>query len=152
MGIFDGHDVASADEDPFRLGVGTHETTISAVKTMDWQDGRRSLVVTFSGDDNKSFDRMLGLPIDTDDEAQAKQKLSFIHRFLKDLEIPPNEMNDIEGPELIGMETIITLKQKGEWLNMVGLKLKKGGSAYVSVPAGKTAGASDYGIDTEPDF
>lgn len=164
-GFFNELDIASAADDPFRLEPGIYETVITEVKVVTIENGerkgRQSLVVTFSATEGdhkgKSVDRYLTIP-DKKFESEEKfnKNLSWLKSFLKRLEIPESRMNSVGPDDLLGLEVVVTLKQKGDYVNIVKEQLKRSGMsrsedgddpfADTRTPSATTADFDDFDL------
>lgn len=119
MSLFGDLDVASANDDPFKIPPNTYNCTVTAVKVGPTKAGDKvgmTLVYTiqdgeFAGDDITEW-KEIPQPADpqnlTKEESRA---LSFLKQRLLNLEVPEDKMNSVSDDDLVGMEVYVTTKE-----------------------------------------
>lgn len=133
MSLFEGLDVASAADDPFKIPPNTYAATVTAVKVGPTKAGDKigmTLVYTiqegdFEGDDITEW-KEIPQPADprnlTKDEARA---LSWLKQRLLNLDIPEDRMNSVSDDDLVGLDVYVTTKEgKNGYTNVQKVELQ----------------------------
>jgi hypothetical protein len=133
MSLFEGLDVASAADDPFKIPPNTYSCTVTAVKVGPTKAGDKigmTLVYTiqegdFEGDDITEW-KEIPQPADprnlTKDESRA---LAWLKQRLLNLEIPEDRMNSVSDDDLVGLDVYVTTKEgKNGYTNVQKVELQ----------------------------
>lgn len=132
MGLFGDLDIAAAADNPFAVDPGTYPATVSDVVVKESKDKTKTglnFTYTITGEGpmvgrNVSEWKTLPTPANpknpTAEEAQA---LSFLKMRLASLGIPEARMNSIVPEDLVGIDVVITVKQKDEYTNVTKVVL-----------------------------
>lgn len=137
MGIFDGLDVASAEDNPFDVVDGTYHCFVQNVKVGPTAKGDKSgmtLVYQIDEADSPMNGRQITewQEIPGENTANAARTLSFLKSRLKSLGVPESRMNSIETDDLMNVECVVSVAKRGEYTNVT----------RVSLPSGTTANAA----------
>jgi hypothetical protein len=119
---------------PNTVSDGTHHAFVFDAKVVDLtaKDKGKSLVITYKNapDDSepgKQKDEWRGLPVVTADGKFASDKdannASWLKQRLLSLGVPESKIGDLDPGDLVGTEVYVTYKTKGEWQNVVNVKL-----------------------------
>lgn len=132
MGLFDGLDVASAQDNPFDVAPGTYPAVVTKAEARPTKGGDKvglNIEYTISDPDSEMHGRKVTewkqIP-QASGELTGKdaQAASFLKQRLMNLGIPESRMNDIEGDDLIGIECVISVKKNGEYTNVTKVALQ----------------------------
>jgi hypothetical protein len=125
--IFGDLDVASADDDPFKIPAGVYPTIVTEVSVVDNADKtKKSLVIKRTIVEGGKAGRILqtwhNIPkrLSPEDMAlmtdEAKQKyqeaLSFLKKEMLNLGVPESRINQTKPEDLIGLPSVLTVKHK----------------------------------------
>jgi hypothetical protein len=129
-------------DNPFGLGPGTYETTISEATIERSEKGNLGLWLTFSSEDGKSIRKWITMPESGQSQSDYSRNTSFLRMSLRSLEIPEAKWPILEPNDFIGLDCIITVapQKKNPEYNQI-TKLVRAG---VSLPTGSSNGASSY--------
>lgn len=141
MSLFDGIDIASADDLSKGMPPGSYPAVVSDVRkevgSKKNPDGN-FLVIEYTVD-GFEFPAREKKWIPTDVEVQADPKSARLARsFLKDrllsLGVPPERLNAVGPENLIGIEVTITMKERDGYTNVSRVALRDGTAEPVSLP------------------
>lgn len=135
MSLFGDLDIASAADNPFSVDPGTYSATVSNVELKDSKAGDKTglfFTYTITGDGpmvGRSVSEWKTVPQPENPKsptAEEAQALSFLKMRLASLGIPEARMNTVTPDDLIGIDVVITVKQKDEYTNITKVVLATG--------------------------
>ncbi len=135
MSLFGDLDVASAADDPFKVEDGWHEATLTEaeVKQQKQDPSKYGLALTYevtSGENaGSNISEWKNYPKPADPKnptATEKRDLAFIKKRLLSLDIPESRMNSLDIEDLKGIEVYVKVQTKGEYQNIVDMKVNDG--------------------------
>lgn len=141
MGIFDGLDVASAEDNPFDVVDGTYKCFVQNVKVGPTAKGdKKGMTIVYQIDDpdspmnSRQITEWQEIP---GENTQNKERtLSFLKARLKSLGVPESRMNDIETDDLMNVECVVSVAKRGEYTNVTRVSLPNQASAGAAQSSG----------------
>jgi hypothetical protein len=119
MGLFDGIDVASANDDPYSVPVDSYVCTITQAEAKATKAGDKvglNLTYTISegaykGSPISDWKEIPPKPETDDSDVQAEymRKRSFLKQRMLSFGVPESRINAIEASDLIGIDLVVTL-------------------------------------------
>jgi hypothetical protein len=140
MSLFGELDVASAEDDPFKVPPNVYDAVLSDIKVGPTNDNSKTgmtLIFTIESgpQKGKTVREWKHLPTPADPKAPSdedKRAMSFLKARMMDLGIPESRVNSVGRDDLIAKEVKITVKEgKGGFMNVSKVVLRQDNAAAV---------------------
>lgn len=126
MGLFDGLDIASAEDDPFKVPAGKYKCVVVGAELGESANKNIVLKLTHSIVEGEEAGKLLTtrhtLPVvmsvadeallSVEEQGKRKQSKSFLKKAMLDRGIPEGRINSVEPDDLIGQPVILTVQWK----------------------------------------
>jgi len=139
-------------DDPNAIPVGKYPGFVSGLKINHPKDGdsnpHRALIITYKVDENHAThhgrtksefktlpnmvdttDPITGLPKRVPATPEDENHASYLKQRIKSLGVPEGELDNVNEDDLLGTPVTFEVKQRGEYLNIVGISLREEAAA-----------------------